>query len=156
MIEETTGKMKPPEEEAGLISSPLLGCQHRRDPVSDSRRPRGRLCAGIITSGRPPSHCETRKRRSKEGRRWGGGRLWHPGHSEMAVPPLQLRRDPVPSRARPRGFHSFTAPPPSEPSFYKHLRKDAGITKGRQSLSPRPRPSGLTALAGQPSAPNSS
>lgn len=42
LIEETTGKMKPPEEEAGLISRPLLRCQHQTDPVSNRQRPRGR------------------------------------------------------------------------------------------------------------------
>lgn len=145
--------MKPPEEEAGLISSPLLGCQHQRPSFRQSAAKREALC------GHNHLRPATKSLRDKKEKKQGGQAM---GRREAVAPrtfgngcaTTTTAKRSCPLSCSTQGF-SFIHHHPGPP-FYKHLRKDAGITKGRQSLSPRPRPSGLTALAGQPSAPNSS
>lgn len=150
-IEETTGKMKPPDEEAGLISRPLLGCQHQRDPVSNSQQPRG-------CSVGAPSFQAGHQGREGAGRAGGaeGGGSGTQDILNLAAPPLKLQSK--------RSRSPFTFGPVALihlPPFYKHLKKGAGITKGRLSQT---KDAGLQAtgctqgrlFAGPPSAPTPS
>lgn len=79
------------EEEAGLISRPLLRCQPQRPSFQQSAAERTPRRSAII-SGWPP-----RKASSREGRRCGGRTWWRPGHSQLAARPLKSQ----PKRSHP-------------------------------------------------------
>ena len=94
-----------------------------------------RLMKSIILSDWPPSCSETHegKQGGKAGREEGGYDTHGP---EMARVPLKLRS--LSGILSPLTFNPVVLV--RLPSLYTHLMEDAGMTNGRVSLFPRPRP----------------
>lgn len=97
-----------------------------------------RLSKSVILSDGPPSYSEPYegKQREKAGREGGEGGGYDTHGPEMARVPLKLRS--LSGILSPLTFNPVVLI--HLPSLYTHLMKDAGMTNGRVSLFPRPRP----------------